>query len=419
MKILVIGSGGREHALIKSFKKSNRVEKIYVLPGNDGLSMDAELITADVKNFTTISNFCTENKINFVFIGPEEPLVQGLTDHLRKNDIFCIGPSKAAAQLEGSKIFAKEFMKRAGVPTADAHVVNDLNACMLRSEHLRPPYILKADGLAAGKGVFICETENELWQAAQDLFENKILGDAGSKALLEKNLPGWELSYLILTNGEKYECLPLAQDHKRLKEQNSGPNTGGMGTVAPLKISDELNKKIIEKIIAPSVAQLKKEKLLYYGVLFVGIMVVQNEPYALEYNTRFGDPETQVILPLIENDTTELFYNLSQGKLDTVILNGKASVCIVNAAQGYPHAPIKGATVIYDDAIAENILFAGVRKEGNSLVTNGGRVLNVVVTDTTIENALKKAYALNKKVDFHGRQFRTDIGKDSKGDALA
>ncbi len=411
MKILVIGSGGREHALIKSFKKSSGIKKIFALPGNDGFAQDAELVSVNLKDFHAISDFCTNNQIDFVFIGPEEPLVLGLSDHLRQKNIFCVGPSKEAAQLEGSKIFAKEFMKRAKVPTANASVVDSLDSCIQKSKNFSAPFILKADGLAAGKGVFICEDESELRQAAHELFENKILGDAGNKALLEENLPGWELSYLILTNGENFECLPLAQDHKRLKEHNTGPNTGGMGTVAPLKISEELNKKIIQKIIEPSVAQLKKEKLLYYGILFVGIMVVKNEPYVLEYNTRFGDPETQVILPLIDNDTAELFHSLAQGKLNKVHINELSAVCLVNAAEGYPQAPIKGATINYSKDIADNILFAGVRKEADSLVTNGGRVLNVVATDISLDAALKKAYSINEKINFHGRQYRTDIGK--------
>ncbi len=410
MHILVIGSGGREHALIKSFKKSPLAKNIFVLPGNDGMADDAQLVQTEINNFSEIVIFCKSNQIDFVFIGPEDPLVHGLSDLLRQNNISCVGPSKSAAKLEGSKIFAKEFMNRANVPTAKSFVVTNVDDTLKFAENFSAPYILKADGLAAGKGVSICKNVAELKNAATELFVDGKFGAAGQTALLEQNLPGWELSFLVLTNGEKFEILPLAQDHKRLLDNDLGPNTGGMGTVAPMKISTDLYQKIIDQIIRPSISQIQKENLLYRGILFVGIMVVGDQPYALEYNTRFGDPETQVILPLIENDTCELFLNLSNGILNSVIQNNLYAACIVNAAEGYPHLPVRGTAIQFPDDIKQNLLFAGVKKTVDGLVTDGGRVLNIVATANTKNAALKLAYASNQQIKMKNRLFRNDIG---------
>ncbi len=411
MNILVIGSGGREHALIKSFKKSTTTKNIYVLPGNDGMADDATLVDIPQNNSEKIVSFCKSEKIDFVFIGPEDPLVNGLSDILRENNILCVGPSKAAAQLEGSKIFAKNFMNQARIPTAKSFVVTTVENTVDKAQLFKPPYILKADGLAAGKGVFICKTIDELKSAAADLFVHKKFGKAGESALLEENLPGKELSFLILTNGKNFEALPLAQDHKRLLDFDLGPNTGGMGTVAPMKIPNVLYQKIVDEIIKPSVFQIEKDNLLFRGILFVGIMVVGDQPYALEYNTRFGDPETQVILPLIENDTAELFLNLSNGILNPIEQNNLYAVCIVNAAEGYPDQPVKNTPIFFNSEIKDHLLFAGVKKTNDCFVTNGGRVLNVVMTANTLSEALNIGYFLNETVQFKNRLFRSDIGK--------
>ena len=409
MNILVIGSGGREHALIKSFKKSSITKNIFVLPGNDGMADDANLVAILQNDFEKIVSFCKSEKIDFVFIGPEEPLVNGLADILRENQILCVGPSKAAAQLEGSKIFAKDFMNRANIPKS--YAVTTVDKAVDKAQYFTPPYILKANGLAAGKGVFICKTIDELKSAAADLFIHKKFGSAGESALLEENLSGKELSFLVLTNGKNFEALPLAQDHKRLLDNDLGPNTGGMGTIAPMKIPNSLYQKIVDQIIKPSILQIEKEKLLFYGILFVGIMVVDEQPYALEYNTRFGDPETQVILPLIENDTAELFLNLSKGILNPIQQNNLHAACIVNAAEGYPENPVKNASIDFASEIKEYLLFAGVQKFNDGLVTNGGRILNVVASAGTQVDALKIAYSINEKINFKNRLFRSDIGQ--------
>ena len=411
LKVLVIGSGGREHALIKSFKKSSLLEKIWVLPGNDGMAADAIVVGGSANEHQKILDLCLTEKIDLVFIGPEDPLVGGLSDLLRARGILCVGPSQQAAQLEGSKIFAKEFMLRARIPTARSFVVDSVASALSAAENFSAPYILKADGLAAGKGVFICKTIDELRTASEDIFEKNKLGPAGYKALIEENLPGWELSYLILTNGENFECLPLAQDHKRLADHNKGPNTGGMGTVAPLKIDTILEQRILKQIIEPSVQQLKNENMIFRGILFIGVMVVHDQPYVLEYNTRFGDPETQVILPLIENDTVEIFQSLAKGELLPLKIKNHYSVCLVNAAEGYPDNVVKGTPIQYSESDADYLLFAGVKQDQNQLVTAGGRVLNIVATADTVDAALKKAYLVNERVQFKNRQFRSDIGQ--------
>lgn len=416
MNILVIGSGGREHAVIKALSK-NASDNIYCAPGNAGISELCPIVPLDLKNHREIIQFCKSKNINFVFIGPEDPLVNGLSDALRAESIFVFGPSQEAAQLEGSKIFAKKFMEDAKVPTARAEIVSSVEMTMSAAKNYSAPYILKADGLAAGKGVFICQNTAELYEAADQLFNKKILGDAGRRALLEQNLlinsTSKEISFLILTNGSEFQALPLAQDHKRLLDNNAGPNTGGMGTIAPMNIEPDLYEKIISKVVNPTVAELKNRHYLYRGVVFIGLMIVDNEPYVLEYNVRFGDPETQVILPLIENNMTELFYNLSHGRLDPIKLNNQKAICIVNAAEGYPDKPVKGTPIQIPTVNSKAyILHAGTSfNNENKLISTGGRVLNVVALGDDFTEVRNRAYELNDKIVFSKRQFRTDIGR--------
>ena len=412
MNILVLGSGGREHAVAKCFLQSAHCKQLYCATENAGLSQIAISLNLDLKNHQQVADECKKNNISFVFIGPEDPLVDGLADSLRQNNIAVFGPSKEAAQLEGSKIFAKKFMQQAEVPTAAATEVGCVEQTLQAAKNFTAPYVLKADGLAAGKGVFICDNLEELKLSAEKIFVQKIFGKAGATALLEQNLKGYELSYLVLTDGHNFQSLPIAQDHKRLLDNNKGLNTGGMGTIAPLKIDESLNEKILNRVVKPSIQQLEKNNYLFRGVLFIGLMIVDNEPYVLEYNVRFGDPETQVILPLIKNDILELFYNLANGHLNTISVNSLYSFCIVNAAEGYPESVVKDTPIeLPTSNNFSYILHAGTRlNQHKTLVSNGGRVLNVVSISNSLEHARQLAYELNEKIKMHGRQFRNDIG---------
>lgn len=414
VKILILGQGGREHAFVKAFKNSPRVTEIHVVPGNDGMKKEAICHSFSYFEIEKIIQLCLQSEIDFVFIGPEDPLVAGVSDRLRERGILVVGPSQQAAMLEGSKIFAKEFMMAATVPTAPYFVVTSVEETLSKATCFEPPYVLKADGLAAGKGVFICKTLKELELASQDLFVKQIFGEAGRKALLEKFEPGWELSFILLTNGENYVSLPLAQDHKRLNDNNEGPNTGGMGTIAPLQIPLELRQQIEELILKPTVNHLRKSQFLFRGALFIGIMVTEEGPKVLEYNVRFGDPETQVILPLIDEDLALIMSHLSQGKLDPIKLKKLHAACVILASPGYPENPAKGISIEgltqISDSSTSYVVHAGTKLEGSTWKTNGGRVLGTVGVGNTREEALRQAYELNEKLHWSGKIFRKDIG---------
>jgi len=415
MKILILGQGGREHAFVKAFKRTMLSSDIHVLPGNDGMKAEALCFTdKSLKDIAFIKQLCTENKYDFVFIGPEDPLVDGVSDTLRKLGQKVIGPSQYWAQLEGSKIFAKEFMVKANIPTAKFVAVDSVDQIKKHVHSFTPPYVLKADGLAAGKGVFICDTPEELYTAADNIFVKKTLGSAGLKAALEQFTPGWELSYLFFTNGKDYVSLPIAQDHKRLYNGQKGPNTGGMGTWAPLEISKELDQNIRKKVIEPTLAEIGKGDSVYRGVIFLGIMVNGSEPSVLEYNVRMGDPETQSILPLIETNLGEFLVGLADGKLQELKLNSNFASCVVLASPGYPDNPKKGLTIEgYDaakDTKTQHLIASGVKKENSQWITYGGRVLGAVGIGGSKASALKEAYSLAEKVKWQGIHFRTDIG---------
>jgi phosphoribosylamine---glycine ligase len=350
-----------------------------------------------------------------IVIGPEAPLAAGLADDLRNAGHLVFGPSQAAAALESSKVFAKEFMTRANVPTAPYLEVSSVEETLKGADRFTPPYVLKADGLAAGKGVFICPSREELGQAARDLFEHKLLGPAGERAVLEQYQEGWELSYLILTNGEDYQPLVLAQDHKRLMDQDQGPNTGGMGTVAPLELAPELHAQIHARVLKPSVDQLKAMGLLYRGVLFVGVMVTPKGPSVLEYNVRFGDPEAQTILPLLDGDWGRVMMAVAKG--ESPKLNWRPSLhlaCVVLAAAGYPDQPRKGVPIAGEigfQTASSYFLHAGTKLlTDGKWITDGGRVLNAIGIGSSLAEAVKNAYNQAAKVSWPDRQMRRDIG---------
>lgn len=415
MKIVVLGSGGREHALIKSFKLSPSVTEIHAIPGNDGMNKEA-LCHPDInwKDFESIVHFCSIHEIDFVFIGPEDPLVSGLSDFLRSRGIHCLGPDQEASQLEGSKIFAKVFMQEAGVPTSHFRIVDSVSSTLEAASSFTPPYVLKADGLCAGKGVAICKTLADLEKSASDYFEKKIFGVAGSKAILEQFMPGFEMSYTVVTNGNDFVSLPVAQDHKRLLDDDQGPNTGGMGTVAPIPLNPGWEDQIIEKIVTPTLLQIRKRNFLFRGILFIGIMMTPEGPRVIEYNVRFGDPETQVIVPLIDGDTAQIFFNLSKGSLTPFKIKSLFSTCVVLAARGYPENPQKGAVIAGPldlDDLSQWVIHAGTKKVDGQFYTNGGRVLGCVGIASSLKTSVEKAYELTQKIKSDGLILRNDIGR--------
>ena len=425
MRVLVIGNGGRESALLKALTPPKGVA---VPPKGAGSSNEAAVYTSHLTPqpgvrpfqadfFKDKSNFLLQlkkNKIQLIVIGPEKPLAQGLGDYLREEGFLVFGPSAKAAQLESSKLFAKQFMQKHNIPTSPYQAVHSSTEVLKQAGNFSPPYVLKADGLAGGKGVFICPSQKELKTAAAALFDQKIFGSAGEQALIEKFQHGKELSVFILTNGRDYTLLPLAKDYKQLYDQGRGPNTGGMGALAPILIPPPLMRKIKESIIQPTLEGLKKQKLFYRGVLYFGLMIDQNQnPQVLEYNVRFGDPEAQSLLPLLDGSWAEVFYKTAKGECPALKWRPVYSACVVLSAPGYPEKPVKGA-VIEGNLLANSsdswFLYGALAKNKNKWVTNGGRVLNAAAIGSTPQEALKKAYLQAKKIYFCGMHYRKDIG---------
>lgn len=417
LRVLVLGQGGREHAIVKALRSSPTVAEVHCAPGNPGIAMETICHSLSLSDTSQVLALQKRFAYDLVVIGPEAALAQGISDELRAQGALVFGPSKEAAQLESSKVWAKKFMQEAGVPTAPFVVVSSVEETLQAAPQFTPPYVFKADGLAAGKGVFICKDKEELKQAAHSVFVEKSLGAAGAQALLEQFQPGYELSYLVLTNGKDYVSLPLAQDHKRLKENNQGPNTGGMGTIAPVMISEELHQAIHDKVLKPTVKHLKKRELLYRGVIFVGLMITDEGPSTLEYNVRFGDPETQVILPLLKGDWGQALLKISQGEVPSLQWHRLHAACVVLAAEGYPEKPVSGSPIngeITFESAGSYFLHAGTaRQVPNTWMTAGGRVLNAIGIGNTREEAVKNAYYQAKKVSWRGLQHRLDIGANN------
>jgi phosphoribosylamine--glycine ligase len=415
MKVLVLGQGGREHAIVHRLAHSPSVHEVHVAPGNAGMRRYALCHDFTWKDQDALIQFCLRTEIEVVIIGPEDPLVAGLADALRERGLLVVGPSMEGARLEGSKIFAKEFMQAAGIPTAAFEIVDSVASTRAAAPKMTPPYVLKADGLAAGKGVVICQTLAELEKAADDFFEKKIFGVASERALLEQFQPGWELSYLILTNGAESQALPIAQDHKRLLDDDQGPNTGGMGTIAPIPIDPSLRQQIEARIVQPTLKELTKRGTVFRGFIFFGIMVTDQGPSLLEYNTRLGDPETQVILPLIQEDFGLVMKDLSLGKLRPLSIRPRSAACVIMASPGYPEAPQKGVEIrgdIMADTDQRYFLVAGAKQSpGGPWVTDGGRCLCAVGLGENLKEALENAYEQTKYASWDGQLLRKDIGK--------
>lgn len=413
MNVLIIGNGGREAAIAKELSHSQKVHDLHMLPVNQAFSSKIKTHNIPIDDHNQILKFVKDNKINLVVVGPEKPLVDGLSDFLRKNNVNVFGPSKQGAMLEGSKIYCKEFFEMAGVPTARSIQVFSDDDLISKAKEFSAPWVVKADGLASGKGVYICQNDEELKHAGRELFVDKKLGE--TRVFLEEYIEGKELSFLVVTNGTEYEPLPLAQDHKRIFDHDKGPNTGGMGAVAPLKIPDDLNQKIKTEIVEKTLAQLKRDKIDYRGVIYFGIMVRDNHPYVLEINARFGDPETQVILPLLDGDWADVFWNISQGVVHHLKWKKLYATTVVMAAPGYPENPEKDIFIngnIFDEKPGAYYICAGVKQNPHSQwITNGGRVLNSVGVAESAKKSIEIAYGYAEKINWRGIQKRSDIGQ--------
>ncbi len=421
-KVLIIGSGGRENALAWKISQSKFCDKLFIAPGNAGTSFLGENVEISISDFGSIRDLILSNKITVVIVGPEDPLVNGLHDFLSneiKNDNFIvIGPKKNGAILEGSKEFAKEFMLRHKIPTARYRTFNKKNIHEADTflSSLNPPYVLKADGLAAGKGVLILPDLNEAKKSLENMILNKKFGQASEKVVIEEHLKGIEVSSFVLTDGETYKIFPMAKDYKRVGVGDTGLNTGGMGAISPVPFVDQkLYKKIENQVIQPTIRGLKKDKIDYTGFLFIGLMIVKDEPYVIEYNVRLGDPETEAILPRIESDLLEIFLKLKSSKLQTSNLKVSElfSSTVMTVSKGYPEKYEKGKVIRGLEFVNDSFLFhSGTKKENQNIVTSGGRVIAVTSMDKQLDKALEKSYKTISKIEFQGKTFRNDIGFD-------
>ncbi len=410
MKVLIIGSGGREHAVAEAFSKSRVVETIYVSPGNAGIAR--EYPTLELPSFDIIVDFCNKESIDLVFIGPEIPIQQGLSDILVASGIAVFGPSQRAGRIESSKVYAKQLMQRAGIPSAAFISVSSFDEACMTADRFGYPLVIKADGLAAGKGVTIVNNHDEACAVFESLLVQKTLGEAGAELVLEEYLQGWEVSLFAITDGIHFQTMLFSQDHKQLHDNDIGPNTGGMGAYAPVPDAEKYRKIIEDRIIAPTLRALKDEGSLYRGALYCGLMITKEGPKVIEYNCRFGDPETQVVLPLLKTDFMDICRAVVNGSVDQLQLSWKpdTAVCVVLASEGYPGKYETGHKIEVSAIGSSRLFYAGVGSEEECLVTKGGRVLNVIGVAESLKEARAIAYEAVEQVHFTGKTFRSDIG---------
>ena len=414
MKVGIIGSGGREHAICQSLKNSEEIEKIYCFPGNAGTELIAKNIEINLNNFENLKNFSLEKKIDFLIIGPEKPLVDGLVDYLEKHNIKVFGPNKLASQLEGSKIFTKKLCENFSIPTAKFGVFFNINEAEKFLKKCNYPIVIKADGLAAGKGVYISETNEDAKIAVREIFEGKF-GKA-EQLLIEEFLDGEEMSFFVISDGKSYKQFGTAQDHKRVLEGDKGKNTGGMGAYSPSRLENEvLNNKIIKKIIEPTLNGLKKDNINFKGFLYAGLMVKNGEPFLIEYNVRMGDPECQTLLPKLKTDFGLLIKSCIDGQLSNTKIewHNDRSLCIVMCSKGYPDEYKKNLELNLDNLKLnknEFLFHAGTRLVNSKIFSNGGRVLNVVIRSSEFKLARDKALKLLKDINWENGFYRKDIG---------
>ena len=422
MNVLIIGSGGREHALAWKIKQSPQLSKLFVAPGNGGTHSIATNLEINVKDVEEVKSAIKENDINMVVVGPEDPLVNGIVDYLKDElkDVMVIGPGSEGAKLEGSKEFAKDFMEKYGIPTGQAKVFDKTNIeegyAFLSSQH--PPYVLKADGLAAGKGVLITEDIDEAKQNLDDLIIGEKFGKSSARVLIEEFLNGIELSVFVLTDGKDYVILPEAKDYKRIGEADTGPNTGGMGAVSPVIFADKaFMDKVEERIIKPTIKGIREEGMDYHGFVFFGLISVKGEPYVIEYNVRMGDPETEVVIPRIKSDLMELLKATAHANLGkvTIEIEPFTATTVMTVSEGYPGAYPKGKEIEIDQPLNGAIVFqAGTKMVGQKLFTNGGRVIAVTCLGKNMSEALAKSYKGVDQIKWEGKNYRSDIGFDLK-----
>lgn len=413
MKIMVVGGGGREHAIIRSLKKNPEAEVIYALPGNAGMAGDAVPVNIGAKDIEGIVRFARENGIGYAVVAPDDPLAMGCVDALEEAGIPSFGPRKNAAVIESSKVFAKELMKKYGIPTAGYQVFSDAESA-LRYASIGPlPMVVKADGLALGKGVLIAQTRDEAMGAVREIMQERKFGASGDRVVIEEFLTGPEVSVLAFTDGETVVPMVSSMDHKRAGDGDTGLNTGGMGTVAPNPFyTKETAERCMKEIFLPTVRAMKAEGREFRGCLYFGLMITESGPKVIEYNCRFGDPETQVVLPLLESDLLDIMRAVTEGRLKDadVRFAEKHACCVVLASEGYPGSYGKGYEISIPDDIRENVFVAGAAEKDGRLVTAGGRVLGVTAVGDTLKDAVREAYGMAERIRFENRYYRRDIG---------
>ena len=420
MKVLVIGSGGREHALVWKIFQSELVDEIYAAPGNDGMIPLAERVDISADDIDSLANWVEENDIDLTVVGPEKPLVNGIVNEFQKRDLTIFGPNAKASQIEGSKVFAKDILRKYDIPTAEYEVFNSAEAALDYFKTCNYPIVVKAEGLAGGKGVVIATTVKEAEEAVEKIMEDRVFGDAGERIVVEDFLKGEEVSFLGLTDGENIVPLAPAQDHKAVFDGDEGPNTGGMGAYSPTPfVSEELEQEILDEILQPTIDAFRKEGIKYKGILYAGLMLTEMGPKVLEFNARLGDPETQVLLPRLKNDLVDLMLKVVDEDLEDVEVEVKdeAAVCVVLTSGGYPLSyktdkEISGLDELnkYDNVF---VFHAGTKKEGEKFLTDGGRVLGITVLEKGLFDAINETYEMVEKVHFEDVHYRTDIGFDA------
>lgn len=414
MKIMVIGGGGREDAIIKKISENKNIEKIYVLPGNGGIMGEATCVDIGAEEIYKARDFAVKEKIDFAIVAPDDPLAMGAVDILEEAGIKCFGPDKSAAEIESSKVFAKNLMKKYNIPTAEYEVFSEIDSAMEYVKTCKIPIVIKADGLAKGKGVIIAMDRDSAISAIKEIMQDKKFGDSGNEIVVEEFLEGPEVSVLSFTDGKTIVPMISSMDHKRANDGDKGPNTGGMGCIAPNPFyTEEIAKRCLDEIFIPTIDAMNKEGRTFKGCLYFGLMITKDGPKVIEYNCRFGDPETQVVLPLLESDLLEIMIAVREGKLteDIVKFSKKSACCVVMASGGYPNEYEKGYEIKIGEISDNSIVYiAGAKRKDDKLITNGGRVLGLTAIDDTLEGAVSEAYDNIEKISFKKAYYRKDIG---------